>query len=60
MPGAERERLIEEYFEALRKYSEAVSGLLHVEAADFDRAYEHVERLRAISERCREALENYE
>jgi len=56
MPGAERERLIEEYHQALKKYSEAVSGLLHVEGEEFDRAYREVEALRQVSERCRAAL----
>ncbi len=57
MPGTEREQLIEEYHQALKKYSEAVSRLLHLEGQEFDRAYGEAEALRQASERCRAALE---
>lgn len=57
MPGAERERLIEEYHQALKKYTEGVSRLLHLEGEEFDRTHREVEALRQVSERCRAALE---
>ena len=57
MQGAERERLIEEYHQAVKTYSEAVSRLLDLEGPEFDRAYQEAETLRQVSERCRAALE---
>ena len=56
MQGAERERLIEEYHQAVKKYSEAVSRLLHLEGPEFDRAYQQAEELHKLSEQCRAAL----
>jgi len=57
MRGAERERLIKEYHQAVKNYSEAVSRLLHLEGPEFDRAYQQVEQLHKISEQCRAAFE---
>ena len=59
MPGPERERLIEEYHQAVKEYSTAVSRLLDLDRPEFDRAYQKVEELRQVSERCRAALEKY-
>ena len=59
MQGADRERLIEEYHQAVKKYSEAVSRLLHLEGPEFDKFYKQVEELHKISEQCRAALEKY-
>jgi len=59
MQGAERERLIEEYHQAVKNYSEAVSRLLHLKGPEFDRAYEQVEELHKISEQRRAALQKY-
>lgn len=59
MQGAERERLIEEYHQAVKNYSAAVSRLLDLAGPEFDRAYQEAETLRQVSERCRAALEKH-
>ena len=55
----QQQRLIEQYYEAVKKYDEAVSRLQSLKGPDFDRAYQDVEALRLVSERCRAALEKY-
>jgi hypothetical protein len=54
-----QQQLIEAYHQAVKKYNEAVSRLLHLKGSDFDRVYQEVEALRLVSERCRAALEKY-
>ncbi|HLG96483.1 MAG TPA: hypothetical protein VKX49_09275 [Bryobacteraceae bacterium] len=52
-----REQLVEEYYSAVQKYSEAVSRLRQLKGPEFEHAYSEVESLRQQSEQCRAALE---
>ena len=55
----ELHRLVEEYWNAVSEYSEAVRRLTSLEGSDFNRAYRETEVLHDASERCRTALEKY-
>ena len=57
MQAAEHDKLISEYYAAVKAYSEAVSRLVGLVGPEFDRAYKQAEALRELSEQCRAAVE---
>lgn len=60
MDQRERDRLVSEYYAAVKSYSDAVRGLIGLNGAEFEQAHRKAESFREICEKRRAVLKDYE